>query len=204
MERMSHYNYMFGLNISDTPFSIIRENVGSHWGFVFLAALIPVISYLTQVVNIKLMPTTASADSNDAMARQMKSMNTIMPLFSLFLCFTVPVGLGVYWVASSVVRAVQQFIINKHFEKIDLDELILQNQEKAKKKREKLGISEEQIRQAAQINTKSIGSKANTNVSSANQELELEKAKSMKSTAKPGSLAAKANLVQDFNQRNNH
>lgn len=204
MERMSHYNYMFGLNISDTPFSIIKENAGSHWGFVILAALIPIISYLTQVVNIKLMPTSSSNDSNDAMARQMKSMNTIMPLFSLFLCFTVPVGLGVYWVASAVVRAVQQFIINKHFEKIDLEELIQKNQEKAKKKREKLGISEEQIRQAAQIKTKSIGSKANTNVSSANQELELEKAKAMKSSAKPGSLAAKANLVQDFNQRNNH
>lgn len=204
LDRMSNFNYMFGLNISDTPFRIIKENIGSHWGFVILAALIPIISYLTQVVNIKLMPTAVSNDPNDAMARQMKSMNTIMPLFSLFLTFTVPVGLGIYWVVSALVRAVQQFFINKHMENLDLDELIKKNQEKAKKKRERLGISEDQIRQAAQIKTRSIESKVNTNVSSANKELELEKAKEMKSKAKPGSLASKANLVQDFNQRNNH
>lgn len=204
LDRMNHFNYMFGLNISDTPFRIIKENIGSHWGFVILAALIPIISYLTQVVNFKLMPTAPSNDPNDAMARQMKSMNTIMPLFSLFLCFTVPVGLGVYWVASSVVRAVQQLFCNKYMENLDLDDLIRKNQEKAKKKRERLGISEDQIRQAAQIKTRSIESKVNTNVSSANKELELEKAKEMKLKAKPGSLASKANLVQDFNQRNNH
>lgn len=204
LDRMSNFNYMFGLNISDTPFRIIKENIGSHWGFVILAALIPIISYLTQVVNIKLMPTAASNDPNDAMARQMKSMNTIMPLFSLFLTFTVPVGLGIYWVASALVRAVQQFFINKHMENLDLDELIKKNQEKAKKKRERFGITEEQMRQVAQIKTRSIEAKANTNVSSANKELELERATQIKSKAKPGSLASKANLVQDYNQRNNH
>lgn len=204
LDRMNHFNYFFGLNISDTPFSIIKTNAGSHWGLVILAALIPIVSYLTQVLNIKLMPTATSGDQNDAMARQMKSMNTIMPLFSLFLCFTVPVGLGIYWVASALVRAVQQFFINRHIQNIDLDDLIEKNKEKAKKKREKLGITEERMRQAAQINTRSLDSKANTNVSSANKELEIEKAKEMKSNAKAGSLAAKANLVQDFNQRNNH
>lgn len=204
LDRMNHFNYFFGLNISDTPFSIIKINAGSHWGLVILAALIPIVSYLTQVLNIKLMPTATSGDQNDAMARQMKSMNTIMPLFSLFLCFTVPVGLGIYWVASALVRAVQQFFINRHIQNIDLDDLIEKNKEKAKKKREKLGITEERMRQAAQINTRSLDSKANTNVSSANKELEIEKAKEMKSNAKAGSLAAKANLVQDYNQRNNH
>ncbi len=202
LERMNHFNYFMGLNISDTPFSIIKESVGNHWGLVIIAALIPILSYLSQLVNIKLMPTAGSNNPDDAMARQMKSMNTIMPLFSLFLCFITPVGLGIYWVASSLVRAVQQFFINRHMDKIDLDEMIKKNQEKAKKKREKLGISEEKMRQAAQINTRSIASKANTNVSSVGEKTEFQKNDQMK--PKPGSLAAKANLVQDFNQRNNH
>jgi YidC/Oxa1 family membrane protein insertase len=122
-----------------------------------LALLIPVISYLTQVLNIKLMPTAATAGGdNDQMAQQMKMMNRTMPLFSLVMCFTVPVGLGIYWIASAVVRSIQQFFLNKHFDKIDLDDIIAKNQEKAKKKREKMGISENQISNAARMNTRQV------------------------------------------------
>ena len=129
-------------------------------------------------------------------------MNRIMPLFSLFFCFITPVGLGIYWIASALVRAIQQFFINKHMEKIDLDDIIKKNQEKAKKKREKAGISDEQMRQAAMIKTRSIETKANTNVSSNNED-DLEKAQAIKSNAKEGSLASKANLVKEFNEKNN-
>ena len=59
--------------------------------------------------------------------------------FSFVMCFTVPVGLGIYWIAGAVVRSVQQFFLNKHFEKINLEDIIKKNQEKAKKKREKMG-----------------------------------------------------------------
>ena len=75
------------------------------------------------------------------------------------------------------------------------------NQEKAKKRREKMGIAENQIRDVASIKTKTIESKANY-VSSAQKELELEKAKEKKANAKAGSMAAKANMVNDFNNRN--
>lgn len=201
-DNVRQFNYLFGLNISDTPWQIIRTNLNQHWGLVFLALLIPVFAYLTQLLNIKLMPSAASND-NDQMARQMKTMNMMMPLMSLFFCFVTPVGLGFYWIASAVVRAVQQVFVNKHIENLDLDDIIKKNQEKAKKKREKLGISEDQIRQAAMMKTRSIESKANTNVSSAQKELELEKAQAMKANAKEGSLAAKANLVKSFNEKNN-
>ena len=67
------------------------------------------------------------------MAQQMKMMNRTMPLFSLVMCFTVPVGLGIYWIASAVVRSIQQFFLNKHFDKIDLDDIIAKNQEKQRK-----------------------------------------------------------------------
>ena len=138
---------------------------------------------------------------NDQMARQMKTMNMMMPLMSLFLCFTVPVGLGIYWIFSAVCRAVQQFFINKHFEKLDLDEMIRQNQEKAKIKREKKGISENQIRNAAAINTKTLSNKANMSTY-AEKELEIEKANAVKANAKEGSLAYRANMVREFNERN--
>lgn len=201
-DNMRQFNYFLGLNISDTPWQIIKANLSQHWGLVIIALLIPVFAYLTQLLNIKLMPSAPSGD-NDQMARQMKTMNMMMPLTSLFFCFVTPVGLGLYWVASALVRAVQQVFVNKHIENIDLDDIIQKNQEKARKKREKLGIAEDQIRQAAAMKTRSIENKANTNVSSAQKELELEKAEALKSQAKEGSLTAKANLVKNFNEKNN-
>jgi YidC/Oxa1 family membrane protein insertase len=203
LSHVNNFNYFIKLNISDTPWYIIKTNAASHhYGFVLLALLIPVVSYLTQVVNIKMMPTQSGNNQNDQMAQQMKTMNTMMPLVSLFMCFTVPVGLGIYWIFSAVTRAVQQFFINKHIENLDLEDIIAKNQEKAKKKREKMGITENQIRNAAAIKTKTIESKANMTVSSAEKEEQLSKANEKKSNAKPGSMAAKANMVKDYNERN--
>lgn len=208
-ETVSHVNNFFWLNISDTPWQIITTNfqAGSYL-LVIGALLIPIVSYLTQVINIKMMPQSGSSsgDNADAMARQMKMMNRTMPLFSFIMCFTVPVGLGVYWIAGAVVRSVQQFFLNKHFEKINLDDIIKKNQEKAKKKREKMGISENQISNAARINTKkivepSVGAASNK-MSSAERERQIEKANAAKAKAKAGSMAAKANMVREFNERN--
>ncbi len=200
-EHISRINNFIGINISDTPLNVIKTSMGNHaYLMVILALLIPVTSYLTQVLNIKLMPqATANGGDNDAMAAQMNTMNKIMPLFSLVFCFTVPVGLGIYWIISALVRTIQQICLNKHFEKIDLDDIIKKNQEKAKKKREKMGISENQINQAAKLKTKNISEPA---VSSKEKEEILEKAAVNRSKAKPGSMSAKANLVKEFNEKN--
>lgn len=200
---MNKFNYFFGLNVSDTPLNVIKTSFASHaWLILVAALLIPVISYLTQMLNIKLMP-QAGSNGNDQMAQQMKTMNLMMPLFSFVMCFTVPVGLGVYWIAGAVCRSVQQLFINKYFQNMDMDDVIRKNQEKAKKKREKMGIAQNQIRDAAKISTKKIDSTAeNSKMSSAQKELELEKAAAKKANAKAGSMAAKANMVRDFNEKN--
>ena len=200
-EHISKINNFIGINISDTPLNVMKTSMSNHaYLMVILALLIPVTSYLTQVLNIKLMPqATANGGDNDAMAAQMNTMNKIMPLFSLVFCFTVPVGLGIYWIISALVRTIQQICLNKHFEKIDLDDIIKKNQEKAKKKREKMGISENQINQAAKLKTKNISEPA---VSSKEKEEILEKAAANRSKAKPGSMSAKANLVKEFNEKN--
>ena len=200
---MNKFNYFFGLNVSDTPLNIIKTSFASHaWLILVVALLIPVISYLTQMLNIKLMP-QAGSNGNDQMAQQMKTMNLMMPLFSFVMCFTVPVGLGVYWIAGAICRSVQQLFINKYFKNMDMDDIIRKNQEKAKKKREKMGIAQNQIRDAAKISTKKIDSTGEeSKMSSAQKELELEKAAAKKANAKAGSMAAKANMVRDFNEKN--
>jgi len=202
-ETVSKINALGPLNISDTPWDIMKASFASGAILVALCAiLVPLLSYLFQVLNIKMMPTSSNGnDQNDAMAQQMNMMNKTMPLMSLFMCFSVPVGLGIYWVMSSVVRLAQQYFLNKHFEKIDLDDIIKKNQEKAKAKREKMGIAENQIRNAAQINTRRMEDKANT-AASAEKEALLEKANAAKANAKPGSMTAKANMVKEYNERN--
>jgi len=202
-DKVSHINALGPLNISDTPWVIIKDSFAAGAILVaFCALLVPVTSYLFQVLNIKMMPTSNNENQNDQMSQQMNMMNKTMPLMSLFMCFSVPVGLGIYWVMSSVVRLVQQYFLNKHFEKINLDDIIKKNQEKAKAKREKMGIAENQIRNAAQINTRrTMSDKANASTF-AEKEMLLEKANAAKANAKPGSMAAKANMVKEYNERN--
>lgn len=202
-DALLHFNYFLGLNISDTPWYIIKSNFTDKpdkWLlFVILALLIPVLSYLTQMINIKLMP--QATNGNDQMASQMKMMNLMMPLMSLFFCFTVPVGLGIYWICSALVRGIQQFFVNRHIENLDLEAVMAKNEEKAKNKRKKMGLSEDYIKKAAQIKTKSIDSKANVSASAETEE-KLAKAAEYKANAKAGSLASKANMVKEFNERN--
>lgn len=202
-DALLHFNYFLGLNISDTPWYIIKSNFTDKpdkWLlFVILALLIPVLSYLTQMINIKLMP--QATNGNDQMASQMKMMNLMMPFMSFVICLTVPVGLGIYWICSALVRGIQQFFVNRHIENLDLEAVMAKNEEKAKKKREKMGLSEDYIKKAAQIKTKSIDNKANVSVSAGTEE-KLAKAAEYKANAKAGSLASKANMVKEFNERN--
>lgn len=191
-----------GLNIIDSPLNTIKTSFASHsWLMLIGALLVPIISYGTQVLNIKLMPqqTQSTGDPNaDAMAAQMKTMNIIMPLFSFVMCFTVPVGVGIYWISAAAFRSVQQFFINKYMDKIDLDDIVAKNQAKMKKKREKMGISDETMRRAGTVNTRNI----NNSMSEKKKEEKLKEAEEKKRNVKPTSMAAKANMVRDFNEGN--
>ena len=145
---VSHLNNLFGINIANSPINLISTGWNEKDFILIIGAiLVPLISYLTQVLNIKLMTNTsnAAASENDAMARQMKTMNTMMPLFSLVMVFSVPVGAGIYWIAGSVIRSIQQVLLNRHMKNLDLEAIVEQNKEKAKKKKEKQGIYENQI-----------------------------------------------------------
>ncbi len=67
------------------------------------------------------------------MQASMKTMNTVMPLMSAVFCFTCPVGLGIYWIASAVVRSAQQWFINRHLDKMDINDLVNENMKKMEK-----------------------------------------------------------------------
>lgn len=103
-----------------------------------LGILIPILAGVCQYFATKTM-STAPTDPDAPGASTMKQMNTMMPLMSVVFCFTFPMGIGIYWVASSAVRWGLQLIINKRMDKIDVNDIIKENIEKQNKKREKKG-----------------------------------------------------------------
>lgn len=192
------------LNIADQPLSYIKT--GSL--ILIIAALaIPLLSWATQMLNLKLMPQAATQNGNDdnnAMASSKKTMNTVMPLMSAFLCFTFPVGLGIYWIASAVVRSIQQLLINRHLNKMNIDDLVNENMRKMEAKRAKEGLPPQKITNQAHQSAKNINKveKGMSGTDEANRAKKVEEAYKNASHAKAGSITAKANLVRDFEERN--
>lgn len=213
-DRMGTFNYFGVLGISNSPLNIISESwgqmisggVATFFSFslvvLLCAVLVPALSYGTQMLNIALAP---QADTgNDQQASQMKTMNKIMPIFSLIMCFTVPVGLGIYWVASALVRVVQQVVINRYFKKHE-EEIMEKNRQKAIKKLEKRGIYQEKIKAAAQMRGKSDNNldKSMSSEQKKSRLAEAYEAAQKAQNSNPKSMTAKANLVKKYNEQNN-
>ena len=204
------YNNFLGLNMGDSPSVLVQRAwaMGS-WGIVIGAILIPVLSAVTQWINVKLMPqqATTNTDQASSMAASMKMMNMVMPLFSAWLCFSLPSGMGLYWVAGSVVRSIQQVIINKHIDKMDFEEIIQKNSVKSAKKIQKMKENQERMNAYANMNTRNLQNKANFSSGMSEKEKENAYKNAMEqqnvTKAKPGSMMAKANMVKDYNERNN-
>ena len=210
-QQTSHMNTFLNLNISDTPLAIIKSGMaqGGAAGYllVFSAVMVPILAWLTQWMNYKLMPQPKQAPNSEpsAMEASMKSMNTFMPIMSAVFCFTFPVGIGIYWVIGAVIRCIQQLVINRKMEQMDMEELVRHNQEKMKKKMEKRGVSAQQINQQARMNARNIQAPDKTSgLSQEEKAAQRKKATEYYNNAnvKPGSLAAKANMVKQFDEKN--
>lgn len=201
--QISHINNFLGANISDAPVNLMMDALKTGAILVAIVALlIPILSGLTQWINIKLMPQSPGMDDREnPMANSMKTMNMIMPLFSVIMCFTMPAGLGLYWIFSAICRSVQQVAINKYLDRMDMDELVKKNMEKAKKKYEKKKVSTEELNQMATKKVRNIAVEQKHNhTADSEQEAKLQQAAERGKNAKPGSLTAKANMVRKFNE----
>ena len=208
-KEISHVQDFLGLNIADQPLTYIKAAfVGGSIILAIVAILIPILAWATQMLNIKLMPQAAqqgNGDSQqDAMMNSMKTMNMVMPLMSAVFCFTFPVGLGIYWVASAAVRSVQQFVINKKMDKIDIQVLVNENMKKMEKKREKAGLPPQKITNQAHQSVKNINKieKGSSNTDVQSRAKKVEEAYQKASNAKADSITAKANMVKAFDERN--
>ena len=125
-----------GLNIIDAPVQF-----GAGVAGFFPGIIIPVLAGVTQYISTRVIQPKqkeSEAEENSMMA-SMRMMNVTMPLISVFFCLTLPSGIGVYWIASSVFRTLSVIIANRYFDSKDLDLLIEENKKIAAKKAERRG-----------------------------------------------------------------
>ena len=198
-------NTFLGMNLTTAP---------SAYGFRFTPyILVPIVAGLSQYLSVWIMQNQSQSkvktDENDTMAQTMNSMNVMFPVMSAVICWGLATGIGVYWISTAVFMVLSQLIINSQLNKIDVDEMIKKNVEKANAKRKKKGLPP--ISEAkATTNIK----KMEENIEKQNKEREeLVKKQEQKTLdsekyyfgdeADKDSLFAKANMVQKYNEKNN-
>lgn len=208
-EDSASVNMFLSYNITESPMDLLQRGMqAGSVVMIILAVLVPVLAWFTQWLNYKLMPQSAMADDKKkkgGMEASLRMMNTYMPIVSAFMCLSFSIGIGIYWITGAVVRSIQQIVINRHMKAIDIDELIAKNQEKANKKREKAGLPPQKITQQARQNVRNIEFEER-----AEKETQKNQPNVSETTAyykenteyAPGSLAAKANMVRQFDEKN--
>ena len=206
-------NFFLGINISESPWDAIKSGfAGIRSGNVtaglilalFIGIAIPVLAWFTQWLNYKLMPQSAvNSNKNNAMANQMNSMNTVMPLFSAFICLTLGMGIGIYWIVGAVIRCVQQVVINRKIGKIDTEAI----RQKISEDRRNAMAEEnrkEREKSAAKRGGKGASSQSFSDPRGARARNLPDTEDLLKNELKnvhPDSLTAKANMVRSLDAR---
>ncbi len=200
-ESITSINHFCGFDLTQTPL----QQLADAWWVVF----VPLLAGALQFVSSKLMSTnqpqqTVNDKDENPLASSMKTMNYIFPIMSVVFCFMFSTGIGVYWVASSGVQLVIQLLVNAYMNKVDINEMVRQNIEKANVKRVKKGKKPLKFTSVLD-NAKSIEEEQRL----LEEQKKILKAEAENSTqyyqshspAKPGSLAAKAGMVLQYDER---
>ena len=148
-----------GMSVVDPPLVLSQGIAGA-----FPGVIIPILAALTQWLNMKVTQRNQpQLDTSTQMGSTMSTMNTMMPIMSLFFTTTLPAGMGVYWISSALIRTVITLIVDKVIGKTSVEEIIEQNKEKAQKKAEKRSEKQEKLEAYASMNTRKISDIAKVN-----------------------------------------
>lgn len=193
---LEQMNTFLGVNMSQEP------------GFgLTLAFLIPVLSGLSQFISVKVAQGNTPVDDDNPMAASMRMTTYIFPLMSAFIAISVPAGLGLYWIATSVIQTIITVFINRYYDKLGAETIVKKNVEKRNKKRAKKGLPPETIAKNATVSTKNVNRektvKSLEQIKAENEKKvkEIKESAQYYKTAKPGSLAEKAGMVAKYNEK---
>ena len=149
-----NFDFLNGVDLSLIPTPMFWNN-GLDWPSIGLF-LLPVISVITSVVSMKISLATNKMSSNQAQNAQIertnKMMMWMMPIMSLWIGFTVPAGLSVYWIAQYVVNMGQEVICGKILKKdYEAARLAAEEREREEKEEEKRRREEARLERARRI-----------------------------------------------------
>ena len=114
-----HMDFSFlGMDLTMIPSDVIGQ-IGTGGWAVIGVLLIPIVSGALSFwqSKVSMAGNPAAADPADPTARSTRMMMWMMPIMSLWIGFTLPASLGVYWIANSVLMLVQEKVLNKYFKK---------------------------------------------------------------------------------------
>ena len=114
-----HMDFSFlGMDLTTIPSNVIGQ-IGTGGWAVIGVLLIPIVSGALSFwqSKVSMAGNPAAADPNDPTARSTRMVTWMMPIMSLWIGFTLPASLGVYWIANSVLMLVQEKVLNKYFKK---------------------------------------------------------------------------------------
>ncbi|MCM1158786.1 MAG: YidC/Oxa1 family membrane protein insertase [Bacteroidales bacterium] len=195
------HSFILGINISEAP------GYKLSW-----ALLIPISSAVFNYLSMKL--TSGKQEQVDDTANtMMKSMQITMPLMSIFICISLPAGIGIYWSISALISLLTQLVVNFYYDHVDMDTILEKQMEKAAKKKAKRGgkktfmermmdtsaEAQEQLEKQQAMKKNSAASLKNYIPSEAAQKA-VENKQNKK--YKEGSIGAKANIMMSYNKDN--
>ncbi len=117
-----------GLNLGDQPqwnfFTTVDWSDSKVWLPALGLFLIPFISAGLSWLSMKISSASNPPTANDSQsAATMKSMNLMMPLMSIWICFIMPAAMGIYWIANSVFGIIRDFSLTKFYKKrLDIED----------------------------------------------------------------------------------
>lgn len=197
-DKIRSANVFLGIDLSMRP----TEQFSKAWWVV----LIPLLAGGLQWLSTKLMPQPNQSNNQNqgGAGGMLKSMNIVFPLMSVVFCFMFEAGLGLYWVASSGVQVIIQLFVNRYMDRVDLNEMVQKNVEKMNVKRAKKGLPPRKV-QSVSTMVKNLEDEKRRleELKKENEEKAREAAEyyNSRSGARKGSLAEKAGMVQQYEER---
>ena len=200
--QIERVNTFLGISLAASPWQQITQD--GIWWAVFIPILAGLFQFLSTLAMKTNTPQNQNQDDQNPMGGTMKIMNYLFPIMSVVFCFMFSAGIGIYWVASSGVQLVIQLFVNAYMNKVDINEMVQKNVEKANVKRIKKGQKPIKATNVLQNVRNLEEQKAADEAAKLALKQEAEKSSSYyesHSTFKKGSLAEKAGMVQQYEEK---
>ena len=146
-----HMDFSFlGMDLTMIPSDVIGQ-IGTGGWAVIGVLLIPIVSGALSFwqSKVSMAGNPSAADPNDPTARSSRMMMWMMPLMSLWIGFTLPAALGVYWIVNSLLYAIQEKVLTKYYKSHMEDELSEKEKQKRDDRLRRMEAAREQQRKYA-------------------------------------------------------